>query len=61
MAGRKRFFRELVHGKSRCFRCGHKFKKNESKFFAYPPLVGGEQVCAECKRKEREVSDDQSI
>jgi hypothetical protein len=49
---RKRYFRELVNGKPTCFRCGHRFKKNDRKFYMYPPLVGGEQVCEACKRKE---------
>ena len=52
MRARKRFFSELRNGKSRCFRCGRRFRKNERKFFMWPPLVGGEQVCAECKAKE---------
>ena len=56
MRARKRFFSELRNGKSRCFRCGRRFRKNERKFFMWPPLVGGEQVCAECKAKEREVT-----
>ena len=50
--GRKRFFHQLRYGQSRCFRCGRKFRKNENKYYMYPPLVGGEQVCAECKSKE---------
>ena len=50
--GKKRYFYELKYGQSRCFRCGHKFGKDEHKFFMYPPLVGGEQVCAKCKQKE---------
>lgn len=52
MIGRKRFFHQLQHGQSRCFRCGRKFRRNEAKFYMYPPLVGGERVCAECKAKE---------
>ena len=55
MIARKRFFRELKYGQSKCFRCGHKFRKDEPKFYMYPPFVGGEQVCKECKRKESEV------
>ena len=50
--GRKRFFHQLQHGQSRCFLCGRKFRRGEEKFYMYPPLVGGEQVCAECKAKE---------
>ena len=56
--GRKRFFHQLKFGQSRCFRCGHRFLKNEEKFFMYPPLVGGEQVCRMCKEKERKGESD---
>ena len=57
MGGRRRFFHSLLHGQSRCFRCGRKFRKDEHKYYMYPPLLGGEQVCAECKAKERKSDE----
>ena len=54
--GRKRYFRQLLHGASRCWKCGHKFGRNEKRFYLYPPVLGGEQICEVCKSKgEREV------
>lgn len=52
MKARKRFFSELRNGKPRCFRFGRRLRKNERKFLMWPPLVGGEQVCADCKATE---------
>ena len=52
----KRHFHQLKYGQSRCFRCGHRFGRNEKKFFPWPPITGVEQVCAECKAKEREAA-----
>ncbi|MBQ5795095.1 MAG: hypothetical protein IIW14_03780 [Kiritimatiellae bacterium] len=57
MGGRKRFFHQLRYGQSKCFRCGRKFRKDEHKYYMYPPMLGGEQVCAECKEKEIEVTE----
>ena len=52
MNARKLFFTRLKNGSSRCFRCGHRFSKNEQKFFPYPPDMLLRSVCKECKKNE---------
>lgn len=46
-----------LHGTPTCWRCGHRFKKNEPKFLMWPPVLGGESVCVDCKAKESEVAE----
>lgn len=45
----------ILRGSPTCFRCGHKFGMNEARFYLYPPVLGGERVCATCKKKESEA------
>lgn len=52
MNARKLFWTRLKNGSSRCCRCGHRFGKNEQKFFPYPPDMLLRSVCEECKKKE---------
>jgi len=46
----------VLHGTPYCWCCKRRFKKNEPKFLMYPPVLGGESVCASCKAKERGVN-----
>ena len=48
----KQWVRMMKHGANRCWRCGRRFKRNEERFRMYPPVLGGECVCKECKEKE---------
>ena len=55
MKARRLFFNRLLHGSSRCERCGRKFRKNETKYRPYPPSLRLGSICKDCKNKEGET------
>lgn len=52
MRARKLFWHRLINGSSRCFKCGHKFTKDEVKFTPFPVDMLLRSVCKKCKESE---------